>query len=263
MTATRILSILLAILLAMSGAGMAAAGDQPQHWSGALATSAPGNLATLQAEGARIYAKACTACHGAEGRGDGPGADVLPAQPRDFRQAQYRVRTTESGELPLDSDLYRTISVGFPEYGMPRFAHLSPQERWALVAHLKSLSPQFADGAAPEALEIVTVPEATPASIARGKDVYARLQCGQCHGPDGRGDGPSSHIMVDAQGFPARTRNFHKGPRAFKRGSSAQDVLASLVTGFDGTPMPSYQDVVTDEDLAAVAQYVASLARRP
>jgi mono/diheme cytochrome c family protein len=47
--------------------------------------------------------------------------------------------------------------------------------------------------------------------------------------------------------------------RPLKGGSSAADILRSIVTGLDGTPMPSYHLLFDDADMWALAEYVASL----
>jgi len=71
----------------------------------------PENKNTV-AEGRAIYEKACIFCHGVEGAGDGPVAtylskDMAP-QPRDFTSGMYKFRSTASGELPMNEDLFRT-----------------------------------------------------------------------------------------------------------------------------------------------------------
>ncbi|MBI5049170.1 MAG: hypothetical protein HZB54_09555, partial [Deltaproteobacteria bacterium] len=63
-------------------------------------------------KGKLIYFKRCSFCHGLEGDGDGPAADSLDPRPRDFTAGTYKFRTTQSGELPTDEDLFRTISRG-------------------------------------------------------------------------------------------------------------------------------------------------------
>jgi mono/diheme cytochrome c family protein len=52
-------------------------------------------------------------------------------------------------------------------------------------------------------------------------------------------------------------------PWTFRGGASARDVHLRLVTGMNGTPMPTFVDVASDEDLWHLAHYVVSLARKP
>src|SRR5207249_4421723 len=129
---------------------------------------------------------------GAEGRGDGYGAPFLVPPPRDFTAGQFKFRTTSSGMLPTDDDLFRTISRGANGTGMPPWKYLlSDEDRWALVDYVKTFDARFASGNARK-LEPMPLPEpAKPGSASRGKDVYAQMQCAKCHGDDRRGVGPS------------------------------------------------------------------------
>jgi mono/diheme cytochrome c family protein len=67
--------------------------------------------------------------------------------------------------------------------------------------------------------------------------VYAVLQCGQCHGPQGRGDGPSADELTDDWDQPIRAYDFTRG--YYKNGSTPADLYRTLVTGLSGTPMPA------------------------
>lgn len=245
-------------------AAVQSAGDTPGHWSGPLPDAgAIPDTQDARIAGAHIYQAACAVCHGVAGRGNGPAAALLPSRPRDFTQGQYKVRSTPSGELPLDEDLYRTISVGFPEYGMPRFAHLTPRERWSLVYYLKSLAPRFETETPEPPVAVTMLAPATHQGLARGREVYALYKCGECHGDTGRGDGPSAYTLKDNGGYPAYSRDFHLGTQAFKRGASARDILNTFRTGMDGSPMPSYLESIGEEDAAALAHYVEALSREP
>ena len=71
-----------------------------------------------------LYRARCAVCHGAEGRGDGPAGALLTPPPRDFTSGVYKFRSTPSGTLPTESDVFRTISRGLPGTAMPPFADL-------------------------------------------------------------------------------------------------------------------------------------------
>src|SRR5512145_1611816 len=62
--------------------------------------------------GKRIYLQNCAACHGEKGNGKGPEADRLETKPRDFTGGNYKFRSTRSGSLPTDEDIFRSISQG-------------------------------------------------------------------------------------------------------------------------------------------------------
>jgi mono/diheme cytochrome c family protein len=89
------------------------------------------------ANGATLYAKFCTGCHGARGNGDGPNAASLPVAP-----AKHASRDAMS--LRPDDSLYDTISGGgtimnrsprMPAYGTT----LTPAQIRALVRHIRTL----------------------------------------------------------------------------------------------------------------------------
>jgi len=69
--------------------------------------------------------------------------------------------------------------------------------------------------------------------------VYAVLECWRCHGPSGRGDGPSAGELTDDWDQIIRPYDFTTG--AYKRGSSAEEVYRTFVTGLSGTPMPALE----------------------
>jgi len=74
--------------------------------------------------GKHLYESNCVQCHGAQGKGDGYGAPFLVPPPRDFTAAQFKFRTTSSGQLPTDADLFRIISRGADGTGMPPWKYL-------------------------------------------------------------------------------------------------------------------------------------------
>ena len=69
--------------------------------------------------GKALYQAKCSQCHGDAGDGKGVGADLFAPRPRDFTSGAFKIRSTESGELPLDSDLRRIIRRGMPYTACP------------------------------------------------------------------------------------------------------------------------------------------------
>jgi DMSO reductase family type II enzyme heme b subunit len=139
---------------------------------------------------------------------------------------------------------------------------LSAGERDDVVAYIKSFS-RFFDGAAPEPLAFGGAPRAGAEGIEEGARIYRELECFKCHGEAGRGDGPSAPTLTDDWDHPIRAANLTQG-WTFNGGGEAGDIFARLRTGLDGTPMPSFSDVIdagviTEEQLWRVAQYVRSL----
>src|SRR3989475_6960492 len=75
------------------------------------------------AVGRDIYVMACVMCHGADGKGDGSVGPMLSPrrapQPRDFTSAEFKFRSTPSGQLPTTADLFRTVTEGVRSSGGP------------------------------------------------------------------------------------------------------------------------------------------------
>lgn len=100
--------------------------------------------------GEKLFAQSCTRCHGLQGDGKGPVAYLLSPSPRDFTRGIYKIRSTPSGQLPADRDLFRAITLGMPGSGMPAWKDkLSQQERWQLVYSLRHPSPTRATSSRP------------------------------------------------------------------------------------------------------------------
>lgn len=87
--------------------------------------------ATL-ARGEAIYRSNCMACHGIDGRGDGPAAANLPEQPANFTDPIHLLHTT--------SELEQMVQNGIPATSMPSFGGvLTAQEIEDVIAYTRSL----------------------------------------------------------------------------------------------------------------------------
>ena len=238
--------------------------QRPEHWMEALEPKRP-KTPELVARGQEIYEEVCFLCHGPEGEGDGKVAQFLVTKPRDFTTGKFKVRTTATGFLPTEEDLFRTITTGFPEYGMPSFYFLSPEERWGLVYYLQQFDPRFTDEEfLGDPLRIERGPGRTQALLRRGKEEFAEAGCVKCHGEEGRGDGPSAPTLEDEWGQRAYALDFTQGKKMFKGGGRGEDIFRTLMAGMMGTPMPSYEHAFQGniEGLWALAYYVEELARQ-
>ncbi|HUE96007.1 MAG TPA: c-type cytochrome [Longimicrobiaceae bacterium] len=218
-----------------------------------------------QVDGQAVYDRWCAGCHGVDGGGEGPGAGTMLPRPRDFTTGLYQIRTTATGELPTDEDLLHVIDVGMPGTAMPGWEDvLSRAERDALVQYLKTFSRFFEMGDAPPPMEFGRAPRASDEVIARGREVYDMIECWRCHGEQGRGDGESAPTLVDDAGFPIVAADLTKN-WTFNGGGTVEDIYRRLRTGLDGTPMPTFSDivdagVVSEDDMWALAHFVRSLA---
>ncbi len=218
--------------------------------------------------GELVYVKRCEQCHGPNGDGKGPAWDFMLPRPRIFEEnMSYKFRTTASGALPTDQDLYDIISIGIPGTSMPGFAVLPESERWDLVAYLKSLAAEdFEDPdnleeayPMPELTGELAPPPATEESLAKGKTLYEEAKCGQCHGELGRGNGPSWPDLKDDWSSPILPANL-TNLESYRGGSRPFDIYRTISTGLNGTPMPAYSDSIAPEDRWDLVNYIISLA---
>src|ERR1700758_2028539 len=90
---------------------------------------------TGHSENAKMdYRRYCAGCHGQLGDGNGENVTWLDPKPRDFTIATFKCRSTPTGTLPTDEDLYNTIGRGLNNSNMPVWNTFSKQQRADLVA---------------------------------------------------------------------------------------------------------------------------------
>jgi len=208
--------------------------------------------------GEKIYRENCAACHGEKGDGKGPEAQRLKTKPRDFTSGLYKFRSTPSGSLPLDDDIMKTISTGVRGTSMLAQLHLSLQERRAVIQYVKTFSPRFKMQKAANPIAFSPKPHESKELITLGETLYKDAGCVSCHGADGTGDGPSAEGFKDSWGFPIQPADLTLKP--FKSGPEAEDLYRTLSTGLDGTPMPSYANVLAPRERWALVSYILSIA---
>ena len=82
--------------------------------------------------GAALYTVHCAACHGAEGRGDGPAAKGLNPVPANFHDRERMMQRSLYG-------LYSTVTLGVVGTAMNAYGQLTDEERWALAFYVGAL----------------------------------------------------------------------------------------------------------------------------
>jgi cytochrome c oxidase cbb3-type subunit 2 len=146
---------------------------------------------------------------------------------------------------------------------MPSFAGLTAEDRWAVITYIKSFSGVFQQEATkPLHIGVPVIPP-SPESLATGGALYRSLECFVCHGPSGGGDGPLAEAGNLRDGSGLRIAAADLTNRAsYKNGSSPRDIYRTLITGLDGTPMPSYagQFAGKEEQIWHVVNYLLSLS---
>src|SRR2546422_9919644 len=130
------------------------------------------------AMGRDIFAMACVPCHGVVGKGDGSVGPMLAPrrapQPRDFTSAEFKFRSTPSGQLPTTADLFRTLTEGVRSSGgpmtiglrghriMPSFQHMPVAQRLEGPEDGKSLKPGLLEGGGGKTVTVAAGPTPAP-----------------------------------------------------------------------------------------------------
>jgi cytochrome c oxidase cbb3-type subunit 2 len=187
-----------------------------------------GSIPTLpasddRAHGDALYADYCAGCHGALGRGDGPGAAGLRPVPTNLAEHRY-----------TDARLAESLWHGVAGTAMPAWRDMPAADLAAVAGTVQRLHV-----AAPEA-------NAMPALMDTGARVYA-ANCVPCHGARGDGHGFASTALTIA-------------PTDFTR---QQPDLAAAVralrSGIAGTTMAPWTSRLDEAGIIAVAHYVRSM----
>jgi mono/diheme cytochrome c family protein len=263
---TRTLAILLAVSPLTLAAAQAAPATQASDvaWTidppdGAPTTPAPAPTEATRQLGDALYASHCSACHGAKGDGRSALAAELRPAPADFTRAVYKLRSTPSGGLPTDRDLFQTLTRGLHGTAMQPWRRLTEVERWALVGKLKSFSPRFRTEPPVPPVSVPAAPRETIDLEDRGARLYRRVGCGSCHGEAGEVNQAARDVFRrDPARRKVRIRDFTRG--RFIRGIEMQDIFLTLRVGVAGTPMAPY-DNLSDADVWALAAHVRGLLR--
>jgi len=241
---------------------------QEQQWlNSPAASSQVGGLTGDAKRAAMPYRRYCVGCHGEIGDGNGEVAQWLDPsiapwsfRPRDFTTAVFKCRSTPTGTLPTDQDLFDTIGRGLDRSNMPQWNPLTKQDRADMVAWIKHFSPRWQTEKPGTPIQIPAEPEITPDRVKAGQDVFNRVQCWKCHGVQGMANGPSASTLQDDLGRPITPYNFTTGARP-KCGSTDTDLYRIFMTGIDGTPMPSFVDNIKPDEAWDLVFYLRTLER--
>jgi mono/diheme cytochrome c family protein len=243
------------------------------------ASPTTGTSDAMLARGSELFAKYCTICHGENGDGAGKFAYLMNPRPRDFRQGDFKLATTEN-QIPSDDDLVRTIGRGMPGSAMPPWDHLPLADLQALATYVRKFNEDgtreklqaWVDDGSMKAAELAGVlaertqpgPQlVVPSEPAfdeihwfRGRRLYLE-NCASCHGVDGHP--VADAVKFDNEGYPVPPRSFVNG--IFKGGSDSHQLYARVWKGMKGTPMPASEGIYSGDETWDIIHYVQSLAR--
>jgi mono/diheme cytochrome c family protein len=148
---------------------------------------------------------------------------------------------------------------------MPAFAVFTQRELDVVVEYVKSFWSKWSkpeSHAAP--LPIPRPPEwfgdapAFDTHAATGRKLFA-TSCAPCHGEQGRGDGPSAALLTDDWEQPIKPADL--GLPSLRSGPELSDIYKALVTGLNGTPMPSFLDATSETERWDLVASIESLRR--
>ena len=224
----------------------------------------------LAETGKKVYNTYCVICHGDQGDGKGlmgvihrvqKRGIVVYTYPRDFTAGLFKFRSTPTGYLPTNSDLMEIVTEGIARSGMPSHKELSEADRKAVVEYIKTFSKRWAEETPGTAIKIADVPAyvGTQASLQRGTSLYNDAGCFNCHGKTGKGDGPSSAALKDNWGDKILPFDFTSG--SLKGGTEARDIYRTFVTGMDGTPMPSFEEALNEQQRWDIVTYCLEMMK--
>lgn len=126
-----------AVALGVAACG-GSSGDSQAPASPAVADDQPPAIAidaAMMQRGNQVYQMNCAPCHGATGKGDGPGAAALNPRPRDHSNGEYMDKLTD--QKLADVVTMGGIISGYPN--MPSSPHIRGDDLAALVAFVRTL----------------------------------------------------------------------------------------------------------------------------
>jgi mono/diheme cytochrome c family protein len=232
------------------------------------------------AHGREVYAHYCRSCHGDQGDGKGTAALGLVPPPRDLRLGVYKFGAVAAGSLPTDADFVRIIRGGLHGTAMQAW-DVPPAELDDLIQFVKAFSPRWKSETPGD--PIVASPDPWGSreadAVARGVRVYHGLaQCAvACHPAyvtkaeiyaytkeltrmevrEFRADLYDPVAKDSDYGFKITPPDFTFNP--LRSGETVGDVYRTIASGIGGTAMPTWKNVLPEEDLWALAHYVRSL----
>ncbi len=176
--------------------------------------------------GAALYAEHCTRCHGVSGAGDG---DMVTSG-QVTNPGIFTDPATALSQRP--TEWFGTITLGRIDKLMPPWGDaLTEQQRWDVALYTYTLHYERA-------------------LLERGAEVWA-ANCVECHGASGRGDGERAAELTRPVGDLTDPATMV---------TQSDQVYATIIREGVGENMPAFQNELSAEDIAAVAQYSRALA---
>jgi len=199
----------------------------------------------------RLYDETCAVCHGVDGSGEDWSRMAFSRPPADF--------LSERSLKVLNPERIRfSIANGHPGTAMAAYSGRLSEVQissladfiWSVLMHHSRKNDAGNEGIANNAGPIdqsVPMPEGLSGDPLAGAASYAQ-NCVACHGSAGGGDGPRAHDINP------RPRNF-TSPAAMKT-FNRQGLYFGIKFGVKGRTMPAWGAVLTDQEIADIAEFV-------
>jgi mono/diheme cytochrome c family protein len=143
---------------------------------------------------------------------------------------------------------------------MGMFTRLSEREVEAVIVYIKTFSPKWKDDdlysfplPLPKKPDWFDNSEKRALRAIAGERVFA-IACVPCHGQTADGNGPQSMTLQDARGRPIKAANLLL-PH-LRNGDSDLDLIRVLMTGLNGTPMLSFAETLSSEEMWDLAAFL-------
>ena len=124
----------------------------------------------------------------------------------------FKCRSTPTGTLPTDEDLFDTIARGLDRSNMPpwnTFTKQTSAPTWSPGSNIFRRAGKPRKPGTP--IDVPPEPEVTAERIKAGQDVFDRVQCWKCHGVEGKANGPSAVHLAGRSGPPDPALQLHRG----------------------------------------------------
>ncbi|MEK7322584.1 MAG: c-type cytochrome [Pseudomonadota bacterium] len=197
--------------------------------------------------GEQLYVRNCAVCHGDKGSGAMWTQSSLNPAPRDFTSPATREELSRERMLT-------SVTFGRPGTAMMSFStRLSPAEIETVVDYVRATFFLKESALPPEHAQRVQADMAQPfpnelrGDAAWGREFYER-NCFTCHGKQGDGKGPRSKFINP------KPRNFLETDSRARLNRPA--LFDAVRDGLRGTVMPAWGKVLSEQEIANVAEYV-------
>ncbi|HEU0188425.1 MAG TPA: c-type cytochrome [Gallionella sp.] len=228
------------------------------------------------AQGRGVYGHFCQACHG--DRGQGVKSDQMEGMPRDLTVPQAQAGLTRERMIKsVTKGQHGPIKAGFGE-------KLSTEHIGAAVDYIRRVmipdlsksdppyvipDPQSASALPPASAPLPDVQQQAPATTANAAakkddmslplpkglkgdvkpgEKFFMANCATCHGKKGDGQGPRAYFINP------KPRNFHDDYS--RKTLDRPTIFSSVSNGRPGTEMPAWDKVLTEQEIANVAEFV-------